>query len=345
MMRGGGLAHLLGMGIWARRPFWVTKLGQGARLAWESHQRPLRGEPGKPVAVGEGELGVMWLGHSSFLLQIAGQNVLVDPVLAKRLVLLRRQRRAGVKVEDLPEVDVVLLTHAHMDHMNLPTLRKVVAATKAERSRRVWEAAAKRGMRVRLAPAKGPVAVVPRGCEDLVADLGFSEVRVLDWWEFTEIGGLKVTLTPAKHWGARMFSDTHRLFGGYIVAGGGHSVYHSGDTAYFGGFKEIGVRLRPEVALLPIGAYFPDSYRGVHTSPEEALRGFVECGAKLMVPMHFGTFKLGREPMDEPPVRLMAEARRLGVEDRVKILTEGETLAVKAAMPRMEEDATWRVER
>ena len=123
--------------------------------------------------------------------------------------------------------------------------------------------------------------------------------------------GLKVTMTPCKHWGARMFRDMHRGYGGYVVEGGGHSVYHSGDTAYFDGFREIGQRLKPEVALLPIGAYFPDSYRAVHTSPEEALRAFIELGAEQMVPMHYGTFRLGREPMDEPLKRLRAEAERL----------------------------------
>ena len=107
-------------------------------------------------------------------------------------------------------------------------------------------------------------------------------------------------------------------------------MYHSGDTAYFEGFREIGRRLRPEVALMPIGAYFPDSYRSVHTSPEEALRGFLETGAEQMVAMHFGTFRLGREPMEEPPVRLMAEARRMGVEERVHVLGEGELLRVGA---------------
>jgi L-ascorbate metabolism protein UlaG (beta-lactamase superfamily) len=143
-----------------------------------------------------------------------------------------------------------------------------------------------------------------------------------------ELQGLRVTMTPCQHWGARMFRDTHRGYGGYVIEGGGKSVYHSGDTAYFGGFAEIGRRLQPQVALLPIGAYFPDSYRAVHTSPEEALRGFVETGAEHMVPMHYGTFRLGREPMEEPPVRLMAEAQRLGVERNVRLLEEGKTLRV-----------------
>ena len=103
-------------------------------------------------------------------------------------------------------------------------------------------------------------------------------------------------------------------------------MYHSGDTAYFDGFKEIGRRLKPDVALLPIGAYFPDSYRAVHTSPEEAVRGFVETGAGLMVPMHFGTFRLGREPMEEPVERLRRRLCGWGSRDRVRVLEEGETM-------------------
>ena len=264
-----------------------------------------------PVWVGAGEVGVTFLGHSSFFVQMGGVNVLIDPVFATRLVVLRRQRRVGVRMRDLPAIDVVLVTHAHMDHLNRPTLRRVARAARAKTGR-------------------GPVIVVPEGVEDLVDGLGFAEVRTLGWWEEASVAGLAVTLTPAKHWGARMFKDTHRGFGGYVVAdAAGRRLYHSGDTAYFSGFAEIGRRLGPlDVALLPIGAYFPDSYRVVHTSPEEALRGFLECGAETMVPMHFGTFRLGREPMEEPPVRLMAEARRVGVEERVKVLGEGETLVV-----------------
>ncbi len=295
-----------------RRPFVLTKLGQVTRLAWESHQTPMSGTPQKPIAVGDGQLGVMFQGHSSFLLQFGRTHVLIDPVYATRLVVLRRQRKPGVRLEDLPAIDVVLLTHAHMDHLNRPTLRLIARATRKKTGR-------------------GPIAIVPNGVEDLVEHLGFSEVRTLGWWESTQAAGLKVTLTPAKHWGARMFSDTHRLFGGYVLEDStGQTVYHSGDTAYFDGFREIGQRLHPQVALLPIGAYFPDSYRAVHTSPEEALQAFVDLKAEVMIPMHFGTFPLGREPMEEPPVRLMADAARRGLTERVHVLTEGESLLVPA---------------
>jgi L-ascorbate metabolism protein UlaG (beta-lactamase superfamily) len=194
-----------------------------------------------------------------------------------------------------------------MDHLDMASLRRVMRATR------------------RLA-GRAPEVVVPRGVEDLVENLGFSRVHRLEWWEQTEVQGLKVTMTPCRHWGARMFRDVHRGYGGYVVESGGQSVYHSGDTAYFEGFREIGRRLKPEVALLPIGAYFPDSYRSVHTSPEEAVRAFVELGAEQMVPMHYGTFRLGREPMDEPLKRLGAEAARLGITTRVKVLEEGETM-------------------
>jgi L-ascorbate metabolism protein UlaG (beta-lactamase superfamily) len=282
------------------------------RLVRESHERPMTGTSRPVELVAPNELGLTFIGHSSFLLQIDGRKVLIDPVFSKRLILLRRQRRPGVLVDKLPPIDLVLLTHAHMDHLDLTSLRRVVRAT-------------------RRLTGRAPEVVVPRGVEDLVESLGFSHIHQLEWWEETKVQGLKVTMTPCKHWGARMFRDMHRGYGGYVVEGGGRSVYHSGDTAYFDGFREIGRRLNPNVALLPIGAYFPDSYRSVHTSPEEALRGFVELGAEQMVPMHYGTFRLGREPMDEPLKRLEAEASRLSIKGRVKVLDEGETVHLFSA--------------
>jgi L-ascorbate metabolism protein UlaG (beta-lactamase superfamily) len=256
-------------------------------------------------------MGVTFIGHSSFLIQIGGRSVLVDPVFATHLILLRRQRRAGLRINEMPAIDVVLLTHAHMDHLNIASLRRIVRSAQ-------------------MLGKKAPDVVVPQGVEDLVTGLGFSRIHKMKWWERLEVRGLAVTMTPCKHWGARMFNDTHRGYGGYVVEAGGQSVYHSGDTAYFPGFAEIGKRLRPQGALLPIGAYFPDSHRAVHTSPEEAIRGFMELGAEWMVPMHYGTFRLGREPMNEPVERLIAEADRLGIRNRVRVLEEGETLRVGA---------------
>jgi L-ascorbate metabolism protein UlaG (beta-lactamase superfamily) len=290
-----------------QKPFAMTKLQQLWRLVRESHEQPMTGSPRPVKLVKSHDLGVTFIGHSSFLVQMNGRKVLIDPVFAKRLVVLRRQRRPGLLVKELPPIDLVLLTHAHMDHLNIASLRRVIRIT-------------------RRLTGRTPEVVVPKGVEDLVASLGFSRVHGLAWWERIEVQGLSVTMTPCRHWGARMFRDTHRGYGGYVIESSDHSVYHSGDTAYFDGFSEIGARLKPQVALLPIGAYFPDSYRSVHTSPEEAVRGFIELGAEQMVPMHYGTFRLGREPMDEPLKRLKAEAARLGLNGKLKILEEGETM-------------------
>src|SRR6202522_1930970 len=284
----------------------LLKMQSLGTLVGESAFRPMTGESKKPVLVSPGELGITFIGHSSFLVQIAGRKLLLDPVFAERLIALRRLRRPGVRIKELPAIDMVLLSHAHMDHLNRPSLRRIVAHT-------------------RKLTGRAPVVVLPWGVEDLVSDLGFARVVTLEWWQTKSISGLEITMTPCKHWGARLFKDTHRGFGGYVIRGGGHSLYHSGDTAYFDGFKHIGNRLKPEIALLPIGAYRPDSYRGVHTSPEEALQGFLDLGAQQMIPLHYGTFRLSQEPMEEPVERLIAAAKLAGVASSVSVLPEGET--------------------
>jgi len=289
----------------------ARKLVYLGELVGQSATTPLLGASRRPVLADEDELGVTFIGHSSFLIQIGGQTVLVDPVFAKWLVVLRRLRRPGIRIDSLPGIDAVLLTHAHMDHLNRPSLRRVV-----EYNRKLT--------------GRSPIAIVPWGVEDLIQDLGFSRIISLEWWQSTKLGGVDVTLTPAKHWGARLFNDTYRGFGGYVLRSGKQSVYHSGDTAYFSGFAEIGRRLSPDVALLPIGAYSPDNFRGVHTSPEDALQGFLDLGSRVMVPMHFGTFRLSAEPVEEPLPRLLSAARKAGVEDGVCALIEGETRIFQA---------------
>ncbi len=293
-------------------PSITRKLRQLYRVTRESYRAPLQGASQAPVLTQANAVGVTWIGHSSFLLQLGGKRILVDPVFASALILLRRQRRPGLLVPQLPAINTVLLTHAHMDHLHVRSLKQIIRHT--------------RGL-----TGKAPQVIVPTGVGDLVARLGFSHIRELRWWEHATVADdqVEITMTPARHWGARLFRDTHRMFGGYVLRSGAQSVYHSGDTAYFNGFQEIGERLQPRIALLPIGAYFPDSYRAVHTSPEEALQAYLDLRtAHTMVPMHFGTFPLGREPMTEPPIRLMAAAREAGIADQVRVLTEGETLVL-----------------
>jgi L-ascorbate metabolism protein UlaG (beta-lactamase superfamily) len=280
------------------------KAGQLGRIVRHSAMARRTGRTHRPVLAADGQMGVTFIGHSSFFLQTSSANVVVDPIFAQWLFVLKRLRRPGLRVHDLPPLDAVLVTHAHFDHLHRPSLRALARATK-------------------LKLGRAPLLIVPNNCGDLVFDLGFERVVELSWWQEFQLGETRITATPARHWGARVIRDMHRGFGGYVLDDGHHSIYHSGDTAYFNGFAEIGQRLHPRVALLPIGAYHPESFRAVHTSPEDALRGFVEMEADCMIPMHFGTFKLSQEPVDEPVKRLLAGARKLGIESRVRVLEEG----------------------
>ena len=256
------------------------------------------GESRRPVfpKLKHGQVAITWIGHASFLIQFNDLNVLIDPNFANWLFLLKRIKRSGLRIKDLPPIDLVLLTHAHFDHFHKPTLRKL---------------------------PHPKIAVMPWGVGDLAQDLGFERVVELEWWENFGRHEWKVTLTPSKHWGARTLHDDHRGYGGFVLEHQGRKIYHAGDSAYFDGFVEIGKRLAPDVALLPIGAYHPESFRHVHMGPDEAMKAFRDLHARWLVPMHYGTFRLGFEEMDEPPRWLLQLAKEQGLTKKVKILREG----------------------
>lgn len=245
------------------------------------------------------ELAITWLGHAGFLIQQDGKTILVDPNLALWHGPVKRVRHPSFKVADLPPVDLVLITHAHYDHLHLPTLKRVAA---------------------------GQPIVLPTGCGDLVQRCNFSRIIELRTWEGYGFQDLRITLTPARHWGARMIHDTHRHFGGYLIQGADRTVYHCGDSALFDGFKEIGERAAIDVALMPIGAYEAPSGRPVHMNPEEALDAFTQLGAGIMIPMHYDTFPLGAEPLNEPAERLWTNAIERKLHERVLIMREGQSL-------------------
>ena len=267
-------------------------------LVWKALLTRRTGEHRKPVfpKLTRGQVAITWIGHASFLIQFTDLNVLVDPNFANWLFLLKRIKRSGLKIQDLPPIDLVLLTHAHFDHFHKPTLR-------------------------RLPHPK--IGVMPWGVGDLAHNLGFARIIELEWWESFGQKDWLVTLTPSKHWGARTLHDHHRGYGGFVLEHQGRKIYHAGDSAYFDGFKEIGNRLAPDVALLPIGAYHPESFRHVHMGPDEAIRAFKDLKARQLVPMHYGSFRLSFEEMDEPPRWLREIAASQNLLKRLKFLQEG----------------------
>jgi L-ascorbate metabolism protein UlaG (beta-lactamase superfamily) len=268
------------------------------QMVWKAWLTKRTGEHKKPVfpKLTRGQVALTWIGHASFLVQYTDLNVLIDPNFANWLFLLKRIKRAGIKFEHLPPIDLVLLTHAHFDHFHRPTLRKLPSPK---------------------------IAVMPWGMGDLAHDLGFDRIIELQWWESFQHADWKVTLTPSKHWGARVIRDEHRGYGGFLLEHQGRSIFHAGDSAYFDGFKEIGQRCAPEVALLPIGAYYPDSFRHTHMGPDEAVKVFHDLKAQWMVPMHYGSFKLSFEEIDEPLRWLCEIARQDCLEQRIRIMEEG----------------------
>jgi L-ascorbate metabolism protein UlaG (beta-lactamase superfamily) len=246
---------------------------------------------------------VTWLGHASFLVQLDGVSLLVDPALEPSIFGgIDRNVPPGLAISELPPIDAQLVSHGHYDHLDLPTLRKVNA----------------------------PV-VAGLGLERFFRDRGLPATE-LGWWQTTKVGGVSITFVPAHHWSRRGAFDVNAtLWGGFVIEGTSATVYHSGDTAYFAGFGEIAARFpRIDVALLPVGAYDPGWFMlKQHMDPEQALQAFDDLGARTFIAMHWGTFKLSDEPLDEPPRRVEAERVRRGLPpERVRVPAIGETVEV-----------------
>jgi L-ascorbate metabolism protein UlaG (beta-lactamase superfamily) len=258
-----------------------------------------------------GAVDVTFIGHSSFLLRFAGFNVLTDPVFSKRCSPVSfagpaRVRPPGLAVSALPQIDYLVLSHNHYDHCDVASLLALY----------------RRFPEMRIITTLGNAAFLARK--------GIAGAVERDWWESVDFEGLKVTLTPARHFAARGLYDRNRtLWGGMMIAPqGGPKVYFAGDTGYTRFFAEISARLgAPDVALLPIGAYEPRWFMGpVHMNPEDAVRAFRDLGAKRAVGMHFGTFQLTAEAIDAPERDLAAAKVAAGVADEGFVtLDVGET--------------------
>jgi N-acyl-phosphatidylethanolamine-hydrolysing phospholipase D len=248
-----------------------------------------------------------WIGHSTFLVRMDGVTFLTDPMFSERASPVsfagpKRLVAPGVPLAELPPVDFVTLSHDHYDHTDLPSIR----------------ALARRGTRF----------VAGLGMADLVRAAGGAVVE-LDWGESVEIGPVRVHCVPAQHFSGRsLVGHGRRLWVGWVVEGPARRFYHAGDTGYFDGFRAVRERFgRIDVAALPIGAYDPPAImRFVHLDPEEAVRAALDLEARHVVAMHWGTFDLTDEPLDEPPRRFRAAADAAGVgSDRTWVLAVGET--------------------
>ncbi|HEU4593887.1 MAG TPA: MBL fold metallo-hydrolase [Pyrinomonadaceae bacterium] len=240
----------------------------------------------RPGEWSDERLTVAWLGHATVLVNFYGTWLLTDPALRTRVGLRvagatlgpRRLVRPALTPGELPPLDAVLVSHAHMDHCDLGTLKRLPRRTRA---------------------------VVQKGNGDLVRR--FARADELAWGESVEVGGARVESIEVNHWGARTLTDRHRGYGGFLVEKRGRALVFGGDTAYTTAFARLRRRgVRVDLAILPIGAY--DPYIHAHANPEQSWAMRREMGAKYILPMHHSTFRLSREPAGEPVRRILAAA-------------------------------------
>lgn len=275
-----------------------------------------RTPPGEPAPAVEPDLALIhgpddgmrltWLGHAGFLVSIGGGNLLVDPVLSPRVARVYTNHVPSPLVPaDWPKLDALLISHNHYDHLDATAVRAVASHV--------------------------PV-VLPQGLGRWFERWNPRPIEELAWWQEIEIGGVRVTLVPSRHWSRRGVLDVNRThWGGFVLEAGNDSIYHSGDSAWFDGFSKIGRRFPGlDVAMLPVGAYEPGWFmENNHLNPEQACRAFLDTSARTFVPMHWGSIRLTDETLSEPIERVEAWWRDHGPRDgrRLARLAIGETLS------------------
>ncbi len=269
---------------------------------WEESRTPIprAAHHPQPASWSNNSLTVAWLGHATVLINFYGTWLLTDPALRSHVGVSvagmtfgpRRLVQPALSIKELPPLDAVLVSHAHMDHCDLGTLRRL---------------------------PRGAHAVVQRNNQDLVRR--FRERSALAWGEAVEINGARIESIEVNHWGARKLTDSHRGYGGFLISKNNRALVFGGDTAYTKAFARLRPRVKIDLAMLPIGAYNPYVY--AHANPEQSWAMRREMGATYILPMHHKTFRLSREPVDEPIRRLHAAA---GDEDwRITLGEVGQT--------------------
>jgi L-ascorbate metabolism protein UlaG (beta-lactamase superfamily) len=250
-----------------------------------------RGNQDGDEAVG---VAATFVNHATFVLRFAnGTNVLADPIWSERSSPVsfagpKRVHAPGVVFDSLPRIHVVVVSHNHYDHLDLPTLKRIFDRDSA-------------------------LFLVPLGDKKLLQDEGIVRVVEMDWWQTKKMAGVSFTFLPSQHWSARgLFDRNESLWGSWgFVGADGTRVYHGGDTGYGSHFKTIRARWgAADLALLPIGAYAPRWFMGAaHMDPGQAVQAFHDLGARTAVGMHFGTFQLTNEPREEPAALLKLAAK------------------------------------
>ncbi|MHB2150909.1 MBL fold metallo-hydrolase [Calditrichota bacterium LG25] len=261
---------------------------------------------------------VAWIGHSTLFLRLDGVNILTDPIFSERCspfqaVGPKRIVPPGIALDSLPEIDLVLISHDHYDHLDKNTILRL---------------------------GNKPFYLAPAGVGEILRSWGITNFAELDWWEEIGFDQLKIVCTPAQHFSGRNpFQQNKTLWAGWLIQSRTLNVYYAGDTGYFPGFAEIKRRYAPiHVAALPIGAYQPRWFmKPVHMDPPEAVKAFQELKAEVFIPIHWGAFKLADEPMDEPPGVLKESAEKSGLQpDRLWILKHGEVRSLKKIAQKIE---------
>jgi L-ascorbate metabolism protein UlaG (beta-lactamase superfamily) len=252
--------------------------------------RPVEPAPACPHWEDWPETGIhaAWIGHSTVLLKIDGVVLITDPVFSERCGLrvgpvtigLKRLVEPALRIPHLPHIDVILLSHAHMDHFDLPSLRTL--------------------------QSRGTAVVTARATSDLLRVKRYAAVHELGWGEQVRVGPLTFTGLQVRHWGARMRTDTYRGYNGYLIEAGRRRVVFGGDTAHTRDFRMVRTARRVDLAIMPIGAYNP--WIHAHCTPEQAFEMCNDASAEHLLPVHHKTFQLGREPSAEPIERFLEAA-------------------------------------
>jgi len=257
-----------------------------------------------------------WIGHATLLLQLHGKNILTDPQFSERASPVqwagpKRVVPPGIAMENLPDIDIVVISHDHYDSLDVNTVRKLFSRSGGDRTK----------------------FFVPLGLRTWFQKLGVYNVVEMDWWDEHELEGLRIIATPMQHWGKRSpFNRNDHLWASWVIIAEDYRFYFGGDTGYSPHFKETGERFGPfDLAALPIGAYEPRWFmKDHHINPAEAVQGHIDLSSKKSVAMHWGTFMLTDEPLDEPPVLLKKALKDAGVpEVAFQVLQHGETIIIE----------------